>query len=120
MKIKHVAFFALCTQDMKRSIAFYEGLLGLKRLDTQFGDDWVEYDIGGATLAIIGRHFPQTQMGQFASGITFEVDDVDAWFEKFKAAGVPVLMPPTDMPSCYSAILSDPDNNIISFHQLHA
>lgn len=119
MKIKHVAFFALCTKDMARSKEFYGGLLGLKQLETPFGDDWVEYDIEGQTLAIIGRHFPDTKMGHLSSGITFEVDDVDAWFKKCQDAGIPALMPPTDMPSCYSAIMSDPDGNIVSFHKLH-
>ena len=55
MKITEVAFFAYAVSDMKKARAFYEGVLNLRpnsEYDGSGNPNWVEYDIGAATLGI--------------------------------------------------------------------
>ena len=57
--ITEIAFIGIPATDMKRSRAFYEGVLGLKCTHEAPGVNWVEYDIGAGTNEIrrflIGR-----------------------------------------------------------------
>src|SRR3974377_418364 len=55
MKITGIAFFAYAVSDITKARAFYEGVLGLRtnsEFDGSGNPNWVEYDIGTATLGI--------------------------------------------------------------------
>ena len=49
---KEVAFVAYPVKNVKAARAFYEGTLGLA-VTANWQDQWVEYDIGPGTLAIV-------------------------------------------------------------------
>jgi len=53
MQITEIAFTGYSVADMKRSRAFYEDILGLKKSRDWEQDKWVEYDIGSGCLALI-------------------------------------------------------------------
>ena len=66
--IQELAFVAYPVSDMKRARRFYEETLRLK-LESNFQDQWVEYDIRGATFAITSmdlNHKPGAKGGLVA------------------------------------------------------
>jgi catechol 2,3-dioxygenase-like lactoylglutathione lyase family enzyme len=74
--IKDVAFFCYPVASIPASRRFYEEVLGLK-LEHNFQDQWLEYDINGSTLAITTKDNEHTP-GLTGGIIAFEVDDLDA------------------------------------------
>jgi len=46
-----IAFYVYPVSDMARARRFYEEVLDLK-VESNFGDEWIEYGIGGGTFAI--------------------------------------------------------------------
>ena len=52
MKIKEIGFVAIPITDVPRARKFYEGVLGLQVSDDMMGGKWIEYTVGGNTLAI--------------------------------------------------------------------
>ena len=111
--IKEIAFTAYPVTDMARARAFYEGVLGLT-VETNHGDKWVEYDLGGMTFVI------QNYTGETPSGsrglVAFEVDDLDAVVARLKEAGTPFTMDVTESPICRFAMVTDPDGSAVWVH----
>lgn len=54
MDIKGIDFVVYDVSDMARSIAFYREVLGLELAEEIGEDNWAEFEIGGATLALCG------------------------------------------------------------------
>ena len=55
IKVQSLAFVGIPVTDIKRARGFYEGVLGLKpnsEYDGSANAQWVEYDIGAATIGI--------------------------------------------------------------------
>ncbi len=50
--IKDIAFTVYAVTDMKKSKAFYEGILGLVPGQEFNSDTWTEYDLGAGTFAL--------------------------------------------------------------------
>ncbi len=117
--ITQIAFIGTPVTDMKRSRAFYEGLLGLKPTMESPGGMWVEYDIGAGTFGI-GCYGNDWKPSPEGSAVAFEVDDVDADVARLKSKGVAIHMEPTDTPVCRFAIVCDPDGNKFMLHKRKA
>lgn len=118
MKVTEIAFSAYPSADIARSLAFYEGVLGLKKtMDhaTADGGRWVEFDIGGATLGVgqIESWQPSPQGGT----VGLEVDDFEAAVNTLKAAGVTITMGPIETPVCHMLMIQDPDGNPLIIHK---
>ncbi|EEF58939.1 VOC family protein [Pedosphaera parvula] len=113
--IKSIAFFVYPITDMARSRKFYEDTLGLK-LDTNFGDKWIEYDIAGGTFAITNMEFGH-QPGAKGGAIAFEVDDLDKTVAQLKQKQVPFILDPMETPVCHMAVVADPDGNSVTIHK---
>ncbi len=86
--VKEIAFFAYSVRDVPRARAFYTETLGLTPGD-EFGDHWVEFDVGNATFGIGNGESLGFQPGS-STGAAFEVDDLPAMREKLLASGVEV------------------------------
>jgi predicted enzyme related to lactoylglutathione lyase len=110
--IKAIAFTVYPVKDVARARTFYEGALGLKVAE-QFGDGWIEYDVGGATFAITNNF----ENPHPSSSVAFEVDDLDKYVESLQAAGVLMQGEVGDYPSCRMALINDPDGSTICIHQ---
>jgi catechol 2,3-dioxygenase-like lactoylglutathione lyase family enzyme len=107
--------------DLERSLAFYQGLLGvpLHRSRHETGDDrWISGDHaatswqGGAFL-----HFALYQSkGVVTRGVQlgFPSDDLDAAHRRLVAAGVPCDHGPRQEPWGRTARYLDPDGNSVS------
>src|SRR5436190_14355677 len=100
--IQSIAFFVYPVSDMKRARDFYERVLGLK-VGASFGDEWIEYDVGGSTFAITtmdSTHQPAAK----GAVIAFEVDHLDATVAELKKAGVRFVQDNVESPICRFAI----------------
>jgi predicted enzyme related to lactoylglutathione lyase len=119
MKITDVAFFAYAVSDMQKARAFYEGTLNLKpnsEYDGSGNPNWVEYDIGSATLGIgcAPGMFDPSPKGASAA---LETEDFDEALATVKTKGIPIVMGPHDFPSCRMIVIADPDGNRITLHK---
>ncbi|MBM3276785.1 MAG: VOC family protein [Candidatus Handelsmanbacteria bacterium] len=79
----------------------------------------MEFEIGAATLALIGPpHGTPSRPGMQGGGaVALAVADVQASLEEVKAKGVPVVSGPHDTPVCHMVMIADPDGNGICLHQ---
>ena len=74
----------LPVKDLKAAEKFYEGALGLKRVDGE-PDTAVVYESGGSTLCVYRSEFAGTNKGTAA---LWEVKDVEGTVKELKAKGV--------------------------------
>ncbi len=116
--ITEIAFFVYPVSDMGRARAFYEGVLSLK-LDNNWQDLWVEYDVRGVALAITSADMGQTP-GAKGGVVGLEVDDFDAEIQRLKARQVRFVMEVFATPVCRMAVIADPDGNHITIHKRNA
>ncbi|WP_343317552.1 VOC family protein [Arthrobacter sp. TMP15] len=93
MQIISSSYPVIMTDDVANTAAFYEQNFGFEQL---FSSDWyIHLQREEHALAVLdGQHetVPEAYRGT-ASGIllNFEVDDVDATYAKFLAAGLPII-----------------------------
>ena len=113
--IQSIAFFVYPVADVKRARDFYERVLGLK-VESSFGDEWIEYDVAGTTFAITSmdtNHKPAAK----GAVVAFEVNDLAQAVGRLKDEGVRVVQEDAESPVCRSAIALDPDGNEIIIHK---
>lgn len=117
MKVTEIAFSCYPSKDIARSIAFYEGVLGLtKTMDHNTeGGHWVEFDIGAGTLGLGKMNgWDPSPMG---CTVALEVEDFDQAVADIKAAEVPITMGPMETPVCHMVMISDPDGSPLIIHK---
>lgn len=98
-------FFQVC--NMNRSVAFYEGVLGLtlRRRET---NDWAEFEVGNGELALAGElAIPPKQGG---GTVVFKCEDVHTLQKALRAADAQVD-DIEDMGEALSLEFADPDGN---------
>jgi predicted enzyme related to lactoylglutathione lyase len=101
------------TGDMARLADFYAGTLDLGEPNLSPGH--MGYDLGNIYLGF--DQVADPQKGGSMS-VWFEVDDLDAVFERFVARDAAIRYPPTDKPwGARLASLRDPDGNIFGLAQ---
>ena len=119
IQITEIAFFAYAVSDMKQARSFYEGVLSLKpnsEHDGSSNPNWVEYDIGAATLGIgcaPGMWDPSPK----GASAALEVGDFDQAVAAVQAKNIPIVMGPHEFPSCRMVVIADPDGNRITLHK---
>ncbi len=112
-------FTNILSEDVARTAAFYEAVLGMRR---HFDSDWfviLTHDgIDGLELGILKRdHDLVPGVARRAPAgviMTFVVTDCDEVFARARSGGAEVLEPPTDM--FYGQrrlLLRDPDGTIV-------
>jgi predicted enzyme related to lactoylglutathione lyase len=111
---KEIAFTVYAVTNMPRARKFYEKTLGLKAA-RKLGPKFVEYDIGGGTLAVgcAPKIYPPSRKGTLAA---LEVADFDAALAHLKQKRVKLAMGPFDSPRCRMVCVRDPDGNLICLH----
>lgn len=118
MQITEIAFTGYSITDMARARNFYEGVLGLKvSRDFDGKNQWVEYDIGAGCLALIngtGADWPPSTTGTAAA---FEVDDFEGYMKKLRSSNVKFVWEPQESPTCWMAVVADPDGNRVVIHK---
>ena len=119
IQVIEYAFTGYPVTDMPRARGFYEGLLNLKET-TAFeheGKAWVEYDVGGATLAISNMGDGKWKPSSDGPAMALEVADFDGAIATLKEAGVKFFMEPMDSGVCQMGIVADPDGNTVLIHK---
>jgi len=112
--VKEIAFFAYSVRDVPRARAFYTETLGMTPSE-EFGDHWIEFDVGNTTFGIGNGESLGFQPGS-STGAAFEVDDMPAMRERLQAAGVEVSEI-FEFPACITCFASDPEGNRFALHQ---
>jgi predicted enzyme related to lactoylglutathione lyase len=109
-------FFVYPVADMPRARKFYGGVLGLTET-ANWEDQWIEYDIGGGTLAISG-FMPDATPGR-AGAAALETGDFDGTVAHLKAQGVVFVFEPADTGVCHFARFLDSEGNHLVLHRKH-
>ena len=113
----------LITENVPSLVEFYQRVLCQK---AQGDDVHAEFSFGGLGLAIFSRQgteemAPGSTAGAGTGGVTlmFEVEDVDAAYERLKGLPVEIVKPPQTYPwGARSVWFRDPDGNLVDFMQI--
>jgi catechol 2,3-dioxygenase-like lactoylglutathione lyase family enzyme len=120
VKIERVDYVRVPVDDIEKANHFYGDLLGLERNPNSPGADWVEYEAGNVTLAVMTPHTHDYEFEPLPPAIlAFRVPDVAAAKAELEAAGVEVNEM-WDSGACYGAGVSDPAGNRILLHHRYA
>lgn len=117
MKINNIAFVGIPVTDVRRARKFYEEVLGLAVSEEMMGGKWIEYTIGGNTLAIanVGEEWTPSDQG---TGAALEVENFDEAISELRSEGVRFAADPFETPCCHMAVVQDPDGNKLIIHKL--
>jgi catechol 2,3-dioxygenase-like lactoylglutathione lyase family enzyme len=120
--IRAIDYTVIIVRDMAAMRRFYEGALGFP-LTRELSAGWVEYQLGGNTLALSrpGRTAKDapTPAGSAALQLAFKVPapEVDRCAEELLRQGVDLLEPPTDQPFGHRTLFfRDPDGNLLEVY----
>ena len=115
MKLQRAILFA---KDMKRMTAFYRDALGLRPLPEKSSEGWVEFEAGGAGLALhaipdqiaqgIEILNPPRAREETPIKLVFQVDDLEAARAHLTAQGA-TMFKPRARSSCDGV---DPEGNV--------
>jgi catechol 2,3-dioxygenase-like lactoylglutathione lyase family enzyme len=120
VKIERVDYIRVPVTDMEEANRFYGELLGLPRNPNSPSDDWVEYEAGNVTLAVMTPHTHEYEFTPLPrSTIALRVPDLEAARAELEAAGLePAEM--WDSGLCNGVGVSDPAGNRILLHRRYA
>jgi predicted enzyme related to lactoylglutathione lyase len=120
MDIERVDYIRVPVTDMEQANWFYGEVLGLERNPNSPGDDWVEYETGNVTLAVMTPHTHDYEFTPLPpSTIVLRVPDVAAAKAEIESAGLEVGEM-WDSGACRGAGLTDPAGNRILLHRRYA
>lgn len=111
MKVKKVSSSYYVVADMDKAAAFYGDLLGLS-LKFRDGNQWSQYDVGGAALALADRSQAQVGPGEGAT-VVLEVEDLAATRQELLAKGLAVTEVVNMGNHGAYFTLRDPDGNVV-------
>jgi catechol 2,3-dioxygenase-like lactoylglutathione lyase family enzyme len=118
--VERVDYIRIPVTDMDKANHFYGELLGLPRNPNSPADDWVEYEAGNVTLAVMTPHTHEYAFTPLPPGtLALRVADVAEARARLIAAGVQVNEM-WDSGVCHGAGLRDPDGNPILLHRRYA
>ena len=115
--VERVDYIRVPVTDIDAANHFYGELLGLRRSPNSPADDWVEYEAGNVTLAVMTPHTHDYEFSALPpSTIALRVADVAAAKAKLEEAGLE-LADMWDSGVCNGAGVSDPSGNRILLHR---
>ena len=113
MKVRAIDFVVVNVSDVPRAAAFYRDTLGLDFPLVEESLRWQEFQTEPVAFAL---REDKGNPGANAA-IALAVDDVSAAVEELRAKGVKVLIEPRESPDCYTAMVQDPDGNMLLLHR---
>ena len=115
MKPLSVHHVSVNVRDVGAALAFYEGVLGMKRRpdrpDFGFGGAWL--DAGDQQVHLIEAE-PPANLGQH---FAVQVGDLDATVAELRAAGHKVS-DPTPVGTSLQSFITDPSGNVVELHEV--
>jgi catechol 2,3-dioxygenase-like lactoylglutathione lyase family enzyme len=120
VKVERVDYVRMPVTDIEQAKHFYGELLGLKLNPNSPSDDWLEYEAGNVTLAVMTPHTHDYEFTALPpSTIALRVPDLEAARAELEAAGLePAEM--WDSGKCNGVGVSDPAGNRILLHRRYA
>lgn len=120
IEAQRVDFIRVPVTDMDEATNFYGEVLGLERNPNSPAEDWVEYEVGNVTLAVMTPHTHDDEFVPLPPAtIALRVPDVAGAKAKLEAAGLEVGEM-WDSGVCHGAGISDPAGNRILLHRRYA
>jgi predicted enzyme related to lactoylglutathione lyase len=118
--VERVDYIRVPVTDIEEAKEFYGEVLGLQENPNSPGEDWIEYEAGNVTLAVMTPHTHDYEFAALPPAtIALRVPDVAAAKAKLEAAGAEVNEM-WDSGVCYGAGVSDPAGNRILLHRRYA
>ena len=118
--VERVDYIRVPVKDIEEAKHFYGELLGLPLDPNSPHDDWVEYQAGNVTLAVMTPHTHEYEFSPLPPGtLAFRVPDVAEAKAKLEEAGVQVNEM-WDSGLCRGAGVRDPSGNPILLHRRYA
>jgi predicted enzyme related to lactoylglutathione lyase len=118
--VERVDYVRIPVTDMEQAERFYGELLGLEKSPNSPAEDWVEYEAGNVTLAVMT---PETHDYEFTAlppaTIALRVRDVAEAKARLEEAGLEVGEM-WDSGKCRGAGVTDPAGNRILLHRRYA
>ena len=118
--VQRVDYIRVPVKDIEEAKKFYGEILGLQLNPNSPHDDWVEYEVGNLTLAVMTPHTHEYEFTPLPPGtLALRVPDVAEAKAKLEAAGVQVN-DVWDSGLCQGAGTRDPSGNPILLHRRYA
>jgi catechol 2,3-dioxygenase-like lactoylglutathione lyase family enzyme len=118
--VERVDYIRVPVKDIEEAKHFYGDLLGLPLNPNSPAEDWIEYEVGNVTLAVMTPHTHEYEFSPLPPGvIALRVRDVAEAKAKLEAAGVQVN-DMWDSGRCRGAGVRDPSGNPILLHRRYA
>ena len=118
--VERVDYVRVPVTDIEEANHFYGEVLGLKLNPDTPHEDWVEYEIGNLTLAVMTPHTHDYEFEALPPAtLALRVPDVAAARAKLEEAGVEVGEM-WDSGKCRGVGVSDPAGNRILLHHRYA
>jgi predicted enzyme related to lactoylglutathione lyase len=118
--VERVDYIRVPVTDIDQAKRFYGEILGLEQSPNSPHDDWIEYEAGNLTLAVMTPHTHDYEFEPLPPAtIALRVPDVAAAKAKLEEAGVEVGEM-WDSGQCHGAGVSDPAGNRILLHRRYA
>ena len=118
--VERVDFIRVPVTDMEEAAHFYGEVLGLERNPNSPAEDWVEYEVGDVTLAVMTPHTHDYEFTPLPPAtIALRVPDVAVAKTKLESAGLEVG-DVWDSGVCQGAGVSDPAGNRVLLHHRYA
>jgi catechol 2,3-dioxygenase-like lactoylglutathione lyase family enzyme len=116
IEIERVDYIRIPVTSIAAATHFYGEILGLARNAHSRAEDWVEYETGNVTLAVMTPHTHDYEFTPLPPGtLAFRVPDVAQAKASLEAAGVEVNEM-WDSGVCHGAGFRDPAGNAILLH----
>lgn len=120
LDVERVDYIRIPVTEMDEANRFYGEVLGLRRNPNSPAEDWVEYEAGNVTLAVITPHTHDYEFAALPPAtIALRVPDVAAAKTTLEAAGIEVGEM-WDSGRCRGVGVSDPAGNRILLHRRYA
>jgi catechol 2,3-dioxygenase-like lactoylglutathione lyase family enzyme len=118
--VQRVDYIRVPVKDIEEAKHFYGEVLGLEQNPNSPGDDWIEYEVGNVTLAVMTPHTHDFEFTPLPPGtLALRVRDVADAKAKLEAAGIQVNEM-WDSGVCQGAGTRDPSSNPILLHHRYA
>jgi catechol 2,3-dioxygenase-like lactoylglutathione lyase family enzyme len=120
IEVQRVDYVRVPVTDIEAAKRFYGEVLGLEESPNSPGDDWIEYEVGNVTLAVMTPHTHEYEFNELPPAtLALRVPDVGEARAKLEAAGLEVGEM-WDSGRCQGVGVSDPAGNRILLHHRYA
>jgi catechol 2,3-dioxygenase-like lactoylglutathione lyase family enzyme len=120
VSVTGVDFVTVFVKDYPAAQEFYSGLLGLEHSVDYEKIPAGEYEAGNLTLQVMDAASVGQEFTPRRHPIALHVDDVEAARAELESKGVVFQGETLDSGVCHMAFFSDPDGNVLMFHNRYA